>query len=308
MNNTTTFNKTQTIKYLVFTFAVAWSIQVCVYFLSKTSLAPASQLILAAMMFVPMLGVIVSGAKIKGMGFSPNIKKNIIPILIAWLSPAVLTALGAALYFLVFPSHFDMTGKAMIEATGEDVIKQLERQGMTFPQYILVNIISCITFAPFLNMLFGLGEEIGWRGFLYPQLKAKLGYRFGNIIGGMIWGMWHWPIIWLIGYEYGANYIGFPVVGMLLFCVITIGLGIICDWLYEKSNCIWLPALFHGSFNAAATIPLVITYTNARSMRLLGSAPNGLISAVPIFIFALIILLKTRQTNDGNAQPTDTNE
>lgn len=308
MNNTTTFSRKQTVKYLISTFVIAWCMQIGVYFLSKTSFASVCQLILAVMMFVPTLSVLISGAKIKKMGFSPNIKKNIIPILVAWLSPAVLTAIGAALYFLFFPSHFDLTGKTIVETAGESFLKQLEQQGLTYPQYILVNIISCITFAPFLNMLFGLGEEIGWRGFLYPQLEARFGYRSGNIIGGMIWGMWHWPLIWLIGYEYGTNYIGFPVVGMLLFCVITIGLGIICGWLYKKSNCIWLPALFHGSFNAAATIPLVLTYTNARSMRLLGSAPNGLISGIPILVFAMILLLRSQKTNNGNVEPADLKE
>ena len=72
-------------------------------------------------------------------------------------------------------------------------------------------------------MIAALGEEIGWRGFLYPQLEAGVGRRKGWILGGIIWGAWHWPLIWLIGYEYGAaagnsvGYAGFPVTGMLLF-------------------------------------------------------------------------------------------
>ncbi len=300
MNNTTTFNKMQTVKYLISTFLIAWGIQIGVFFLSKTSLGSLCQPVLAVMMFVPMLGVFISGAKIKDVGFKPNIKKNILPILIAWFSPAILTTLGALLYFLVFPSHFDLSGKAIIKDFGEDILKQMEQQGITYPVYLLISIISCITYAPFLNMFFALGEEVGWRGFLYPQLKAKFGYKLGNIIGGIIWGCWHWPLIWLIGYEYGTDYFGFPVVGMLLFCIITIGLGIMCDWLYEKSNCIWIPAIFHGAFNAAAGIPLYITYTNTSSMRLLGAAPNGLLSGLPILIFALILLLR-KQSADNNA-------
>ena len=291
MSNTAIFNKKQIVKYLVSTFGIAWIIQIGVYFLSKTNLASMYQLILAVMMFVPMLGVVISGAKIKDMGFKPKIKKNIKYILIAWFSPVILTALGAALYFIIFPSHFDISGNYLVENFGEDTLKQLEQQGLTYPIYILISIISCITYTPFLNMFFALGEEVGWRGFLYPQLKSKFGYKSGNIIGGVIWGIWHWPLIWLIGYEYGTDYIGFPVTGMLLFCIITIGLGIICDWLYEKSDCIWLPALLHGSFNSAATIPLSVTNADNSSMRLLGSAPNGLISGLPIIVFALILFI-----------------
>lgn len=298
MNNTT-FNKTQTSKYLISTFLIAWGMQVGVYLLSKTDLASIYQILIAIMMFVPMLGVFISGAKIKDMGFKPNVKSNIKPILTAWFSPVILTAVGALLYFLVFPSQFDISGQYLVENVGEDALKQMEQQGMTYPLYILVSIISCVTYAPFLNMFFALGEEVGWRGFLYPQLKAKFGYKLGNIIGGVIWGCWHWPLIWLIGYEYGTDYRGFPIIGMLLFCVITVGMGIICDWLYERSNCIWVPSLFHGSFNAAATIPLCLTLSSMGSVRLIGPAPNGLLSGVPIFVFASVLFINGRKKKDN---------
>ncbi|MBQ5562129.1 MAG: CPBP family intramembrane metalloprotease, partial [Clostridia bacterium] len=83
-----------------------------------------------------------------------------------------------------------------------------------------------------------------------------------------------------------------PIVGMIAFCVITVALGIMCDWLYEKSQCIWLPSIFHGAFNAAATIPLCITIANTGSMRLLGSAPNGLLAGLPIIAFAVILFVR----------------
>ena len=180
-----------------------------------------------------------------------------------------------------------------MEVAGEDILKQMEEKGLSYPMLVLISCVSCITYAPLMNMFFAIGEESGWRGFLYPQLKARFGKRLGWVIGGIIWGLWHAPLIWLIGYEYGTDYIGFPILGMFLFCVITVALGIMCDWLYERSQCIWLPSIFHGSFNAAATIPLCITIANTGSMRLLGSAPNGLLASLPIIIFAVIIFIKS---------------
>ena len=53
----------------------------------------------------------------------------------------------------------------------------------------------------------------------------------------------------LTGYEYGTDYIGAPVMGLLAFCVFTVSTGIISYHLYEKSYSIWLPALFHGAVN-----------------------------------------------------------
>ena len=289
----TEFNKKQVIKYLIFTFGIAYVIQIIVWLLYSNGQQAIGQLVTAVMMFVPMLGTMFSGHKLKGMGWKPHIKGNVKSVLIAWFSPMVLTAIGVGLYFAVFPSHFDLSGGYMMDLAGEEILIQMEEQGLTYPMLMLLSCVNCITYAPILNMFLAVGEESGWRGFLYPQLKARFGKRLGWIIGGVIWGLWHSPLIWLIGYEYGTDYIGFPITGILLFCVITIALGILCDWLYERSQCIWLPSIFHGSFNAAATIPLCITIANTGSMRLLGSAPNGLLASLPIIIFAVIIFIKS---------------
>ena len=179
-------------------------------------------------------------------------------------------------------------------------MEQLKAQGLTYPIYILISIISCITYAPLMNTIVALGEEIGWRGFLYPQLRAKYGCRKGWLLGGIIWGAWHWPLIWLIGYEYGTDYAGFPIVGMLIFCVFTIAIGILCDWLYEKSGSIWLPSLCHGAINAAATVPLAVCMTGTGLARLLGPVPNGLIAGLPLIVLAAILYMKSDRTKiDG---------
>ena len=288
------FNKKQVIKYLIFTFGIAYAIQIIVWLLYRNGQQAIGQLVMAVMMFVPMLSTLLSGGKLKSMGWKPHIKGNVKSILMAWFSPMILTAVGTGLYFAVFPSHFDLSGNYIIEVAGEEALQQMEEQGLSYPVLVLLSCVNCITYAPIINMLFAVGEETGWRGFLYPQLKARFGKKLGWIIGGIIWGLWHCPLIWLIGYEYGTDYIGFPVTGMILFCIITVVLGIICDWLYERSQCIWVPSIFHGAFNAAATIPLCITVANTGSMRLLGSAPNGLLAGLPIIVFAVIILLKSK--------------
>lgn len=142
-------------------------------------------------------------------------------------------------------------------------------------------------------MLFAVGEETGWRGFLYPQLKAKHGDKKGRILGSIMWGAWHWPLIWLIGYEYGTGYIGFPIVGLLALCIFTIATGIVCDWSYVKSGIIWIPSLFHGAINAAAGIPRAVCLTDVVSMRLVGPAPIGILAGLPLFIFAAALFFSS---------------
>ena len=286
-------------KYLVWTFALAYIIQIGAAYLYNHVNTTIGQMAIAAMMFVPALGVLLSGAKLSGMGWKPQIRKNIKMLLIAWFAPVILTAAGAALYFLIFPGHFDLSGAYLSVNGGAEAIGQIEAAGVTYPMYVLISVIGACTYAPLINTFFALGEEIGWRGFLYPRLKAGFGRRKGLLLAGVIWGMWHWPLIWLIGYEYGAaagnavGYAGFPVVGMLLFCVITAGWGILHDWLYEKSGSIWLPALFHGAINAAGTLPLAVCLTNTGSARLLGPAPNGILAGLPFLLAAGVLLMKS---------------
>ena len=289
------FNKKQVAKYLAWTFALAYIIQGIAAHLYHHGSTMTGQLVIAAMMFVPALGVLLSGAGWSGMGWKPRLRKNYKSILIAWFAPMALTAVGAGLYFLCFPGHFDLTGEYLAAGGGAEALRQMEAQGISYPMYALIGAIGGVTYAPLINSILGLGEEIGWRGFLYPQLKARFGQKTGRLLGGVIWGAWHWPLIWLIGYEYGAaagnraGYFGFPVVGMLLFCVITVGWGILHDWLYEKSGSIWVPSLLHGAINAAATIPLAICLTDTGSARLLGPAPMGILAGLPLLIAAAVV-------------------
>ncbi|MCH5275195.1 MAG: CPBP family intramembrane metalloprotease [Lachnospiraceae bacterium] len=296
--NDITFNKKGTIKYLIWTFLITWIMQVVVAVLYRNGLAVFGQLLMSVMMFVPLFGVLLSGHTLSGMGWKPNLKGKIKILLAAWFLPALLTVIGAALYFAVFPGHFDLSGEYLVAAAGPEILGQLEAQGLTYSLYILINFVGCLTYAPVINMFVAVGEEAGWRGFLYPQLKAKFGKRRGWLIGGVIWGIWHWPVIWLIGYEYGTDYFGFPIIGMLTFCIITIAIGILCDRLYEKSGCIWIPSIFHGALNAAATIPMVICITNTGSMRLLGPAPVGVLAGLPLIICAMILLFKATKPEE----------
>ena len=52
-----------------------------------------------------------------------------------------------------------------------------------------------------------------------------LGWRKAMLLIGVIWGIWHWPVIFM-GYEYGESYSGHPWLGPLLFIWITFCLGV----------------------------------------------------------------------------------
>ena len=282
-------------KYLLWTFLPAYLLQAGTALLFKSGNRAGGQLVMTGMMFVPSLGVLLSGGSLKGLGWRVQARKNIRAILAAWFAPALLTAAGAALYFLVFPGQFDLSGSGLLSEMGKEAAEQLQAQGISYSQYVLLAALGALTYAPLLNTFAALGEEIGWRGFLYPRLKERYGRKTGLKLGGILWGIWHWPLIWLIGYEYGTEYAGFPAAGMLLFCVFTAACGILCDRLYEKSGSIWVPALFHGALNAAATLPMAVLMSGTGAGRLLGPAPNGLIAGLPLAATAALLLMKEKE-------------
>jgi CAAX protease family protein len=110
--------------------------------------------------------------------------------------------------------------------------------------------ISDLLLAPVLNLPIGLGEEVGWRGFLYPRLAAVMPLRWALLVGGVIWGSWHAPMIVLTG----LNYPNARISGVFFFCLITIPLGALLYSLYRRSRSIVVTAFGHLPVNWTASM------------------------------------------------------
>ena len=281
--------------YLIFTFGIAWVLQVIGSIFSLQGNSLMFTLVLSVSMFVPFFGTLLAKIPLKGMGFKPKLRGNLKYIALAWLGPVVFTILGAALYFLIFPERLDLTGMYIREVGGEAVIQQLAEQGLTVPVYMAINVITSLAYAPWINMFLALGEEVGWRGAMDPMLKEHFGKVKGSIIGGIIWGAWHWPVMIIAGYEYGKGYWGEPVLGMVMFCMFTTAAGTLLDFLYEKTGCIWVPALGHGAINGTCSLPMLILNTAYSNQLTIGPLPIGFISMIPLMIAAGIVLYKQKE-------------
>ena len=153
--------------YLLWAFGIAWVFQITAGILYRKGNGAAYTIILAVSMFAPLLAAVLSGAGVKGMGWKPRIKGNIRWIIGAWFVPAILGTIGAVLYFLMVPDALDMSFSYIYNTLGAEGIRQLESNGMSVLQYIIVSCVASLTYAPWLNMLFAVGEEAGWRGVLY---------------------------------------------------------------------------------------------------------------------------------------------
>jgi len=96
------------------------------------------------------------------------------------------------------------------------------------------------------NLLLGgpLGEEIGWRGFLLPQLLKRYRPLTASLILGVVWALWHLPI------DLYAGYLLEGPAAILIRIITVVPLAILFTWFYLKSNGNLLVALFlHTSIN-----------------------------------------------------------
>ena len=277
---TINLSKKQFVIYMAVAFGLAWILEMIASIFSNNGNQMVFAVILMITMFMPFLVVLIARIPLKGMGWVPHLKGKLRYVFFALWMPALLSILGGVLFFVIFPDTFDsefMTLRGLLEEAG--ALEQFEAKGITMPMYLLITSIQAVTVAPFMNMFVALGEEVGWRGALYPYLKKKLGVTKGRIVGGTIWGAWHWPIMILAGYEYGKEYIGAPVLG---------------DYVYEKTETIWLPSLMHGATNAF-TIFAYLVKPDYSNMAILGPAYIGIISMIPMIVMAVIICVKKKR-------------
>ncbi len=289
------YNKKKLTIYLAWAFGLAWTLQIIASYFANQGNAGAFQGIMAVSMFAPLVAVVLSKTGIKTLGWRPIFKGHLGTLFIAWFWPAVLCVLGGALYFVLFPAALD-TEMSMMDA--QMAVAGAENSGIAMQQIVMLNVLTGLTMGPLINTFAAVGEEAGWRGVMYPMLKERFGTTKGRILGGCIWGAWHWPVMILAGYEYGSSYWGAPLTGMLAFCVFATSAGILLDWVYEKTACIWYPALAHGAINACANLPTLMLNPLYADKLLLGPLMIGLISGIPLLITAVWICLRNKKVSE----------
>lgn len=297
MSETTvvTWNKKKFSIFIVGAFGIGWILQIIGSILARQGNQIGFTLFLTMAMYAPFLGTLLARISLKGMGWKPKVKGKLRFWLAVWLLPGIFTILGAVLYYIIFPSRLDFTGQYLVSMAGEAAMQQLEAQGITFATYLVIGTIQIFTYAPFVNMFAALGEEVGWRGAMQPMLNHRFGKVKGRVLGGVIWGAWHWPVMVIAGYEYGLEYWGAPFLGMALFCLITTVMCILLDVAYEKTNCIWIPSLGHGAINAAASMGVMVLDMDYIDQMILGPSPVGIIGVFPAMIFAGWVLYRSRK-------------
>ena len=147
--------------------------------------------------------------------------------------------------------------------------------------FLLTMALNTMIVGPFLGLIITFGEEYGWRGYLQTEL-TRLGRIRGVFLLGVIWGIWHWPVIWM-----GYNYPGQPILGSIAMVMMCVILAYFLAYAVFKSNGIWTAAYLHALSNQAFSF-FAMTLVMPTSM--LFSFGIGLPSLVLGAIIVLLIL------------------
>jgi uncharacterized protein len=117
--------------------------------------------------------------------------------------------------------------------------------------------VSLLPIAAVFNGVLAFGEEVGWRGWLLPALQP-LGSWPALLITGVIWGIWHTPLL-LLGYNFERP----DVTGVLLMIVGCVSVGVLLGGLRLRSGSLWPSVFGHGAFNAAGGLVVLLSSADA---------------------------------------------
>ncbi len=307
----TTLDKKRILIFLAFAFGIAWAGALLVALTGgiagSPSLVPGSNYTLAfviiavvymgAPAIAHVLTRLISREGWSNVSLRPNLRRGWPFWLATWFLPAVLTILGAAVYFLFFPQDFDpnLTQlNKMIASAGPAAA------GYSAITLIVIQTVQAILISPLLNGLFTFGEEFGWRAYLLPKLMP-LGGKRAVLLLGVIWGVWHWPII-AMGHNYGLDYPGFPWLGMLMMVLVCIGLSAFLSWATLRGGSVWPAVIGHAAVNGISALGALVLVEGAGNP-LIGPIPVGIIGMAGWIVTAILIFASSRALLPAETTP-----
>lgn len=182
-----------------------------------------------------MLTLRLNGRSISDLGWKWGETKYQIR---SWYIPLLYASIA---YAIVWIFHFGAFGNPDFY---DSLAKSMHLGG---PRWISIALAIALigTYGIVRSVASALGEEIGWRGFLVPELSKTTSFTATSLISGIVWSLWHYPI--LIFSDYNA---GTPTwYGLSCFTVMVISISFVFAWMRLKSGSLWTAAILHGSHN-----------------------------------------------------------
>jgi len=196
---------------------------------------------MATLMWSPGLAAFAT-CKLRGISFSTlgwkwgearwHWAAYLLPVFYGLVAYGILW--GSGLGGTVSPKYIDQAGAF------------LGLSGWTDTQVLIFAIVMFGTTGMVWRIAASLGEEIGWRGFLTPQLMKRFSFPVTSLFVGLVWSLWHAPLIFYTKYNAGPYDLNQQ---MLNFTVMTIGISFVLTYLRIRSQSVWPATVLHAAHN-----------------------------------------------------------
>jgi len=222
--------KRRIITYLIAVFALSTPFYI-VSIVANSSPDGASSglgdLAILGLMWMPAVAALVTTLiaqrNIRGLGWAPGKIKYLV---LGYLLPIVYAGIAYGIVWVTGLGAYDGTAAA-------------EKGGLA------PFLANALTLGVLQAALLALGEEIGWRGLLVPQMARITTFSRTALITGLIWGLWHVPLILFGNYNAGTPW----WFALLCFTVLIVGMNFAFTWLRLASGSIWPTVVMHASHN-----------------------------------------------------------
>jgi membrane protease YdiL (CAAX protease family) len=159
----------------------------------------------------------------------------------AWLGYAIPILYTVPLYLIVWLTGLGAFNMSILPKIAADFGWRNFPAGVTVTLFVILT----ATLGLVGKLSRALGEEIGWRGFLVPELAKVTSFPMVGLISGLMLAVYHYPALLFADYNAG----GPAWFGLSCFTIMVVADSFILAWLVLRSQSLWPAAIFHASHN-----------------------------------------------------------
>lgn len=225
--------------YFILTLTISWTAIIALIGSSRLFGSASQTEAIPPSMFMAMYaGPTIAGLLLTGLVFGKKGFKTLVSRLTKWRVAAkwyVIASLTAPFSMLA-------------------VLIPLSLTSSEFPPGIMMsNDKVSLLFTGIVAGLFtGIFEELGWSGFVIPQLRKKYRILSTGIIVGLVWGLWHLPPFW--GVALANKEVAPTLYLMVLLFSFLPAFRVLMVWVYDRTKSLFITMLMHAGLTAGTLI------------------------------------------------------